>query len=86
MHANSLEAFDSLDTAGRRAVVLAVYVASRIPLTDRECGEALGLTDLNGCKPRISEMVKAGVLVEVGKVKDQATKKSVRMCTNARIF
>lgn len=85
MHENSLSAWRDLDTSDRCAAILAVYRNSTQPLTDRMVMEALGFTDGNAVKPRISEMVHNGYLCEVGKVKDHITKKSVRVCVNTSI-
>jgi len=67
MHANSLEAWRGLDLGKRQAMVLAEYDA---PRTDREVADRLGFADPNRVRPRVTELVKAGVLVEVGKVKE----------------
>lgn len=67
MHANSLEAWRGLDLGKRQAMVLACYDG---PHTDREVMDMLGTTDPNRVRPRVTELVKAGVLVEVGKRKE----------------
>ncbi len=85
MHAHSLEAYASLKPDARRAAVLAVYRGSTFPLTDRQVMEALGFTDGNAVKPRISELVEDGKLYECGKVKDHITNKTVRVCTNTSL-
>jgi hypothetical protein len=83
MHANSLDAFKSLNTGARRQAILEVYRASSCPLTDRDVGERLGFSDLNAVKPRITEAIKRGLLVECPSVPDHATKRTVRTATLA---
>lgn len=47
------------------------------PMTAREIGRKLGYSDLNAVKPRITELVKAGKLVEAGKKYDVFTDRNV---------
>lgn len=54
-----------LDTLGSRT------------MTAREIATELHMVDLNGVKPRISEMVKRGEIVAVGKRYDPVTGKTV---------
>jgi hypothetical protein len=35
---------------------------------------------MNAVRPRITELVESGDLIEVGKIKDELTKRAVRMC------
>lgn len=67
MHANSLAAWRELDPTPMEAKVLAAYTG---PMTDREVMAKLGTVDPNHVRPRVTELVKAGVLVEVGKRKE----------------
>ena len=78
MHENSLIAFNTLDKHTRRLMVLACYERSGYPLTDRQVCQMLGFSDLNAVRPRITEAVQSGELVEVGKVRE--TGRPVRMC------
>lgn len=80
MHENSLEAFRSLKTGERCAIILREFAGSTVPLTDREIADRLGFKDMNNCRPRITELVAGGYLQEVGKVKDGQTGRSVRVC------
>ncbi len=82
IHENSLSAFRSLNAAARTAEIFAVYRDSMVPLTDREVMASLDFHDANMVRPRITELIKAGKLVEVQNVKDQTTGKTVRCCTN----
>lgn len=67
MHANSLAAWRELDPSTMQARVLAEYDE---PRTDREVATRLGFADLNHVRPRVTELVKAGVLEQVGKRKE----------------
>lgn len=84
-HPNSLASWRSLNRAARTQAILAVYRGSTVPLTDREVAERLGFTDLNSCRPRITELIHAGEVAEIANVKDHVTGKTVRCCTNTRI-
>ena len=46
---------------------------------DREVMRMLDFTDMNKVRPRITELVDAGVLREVGTVKDETTGRHVRL-------
>lgn len=85
VHANSMTAWRSLDIGMRQAAVLDVYREASEPITDRQCGERLGLVDLNGCKPRCSELLRLGHIIEVGSTIDPVTGRRVRLCQNARL-
>jgi len=49
-------------------------------LTDREVMQRLGYTDPNTTRPRITELIKAGLLREIGSTEDRVTGKTVRVC------
>jgi hypothetical protein len=83
VHANSRAAYASgrLDHFPRRArEILAIFERATKPLTDREVMIELGRSDPNAVRPRITELVEAGVLVELDPVVDLATGKRVRAC------
>jgi len=48
-------------------------------MTDREVAEALLFDDMNAVRPRITELVQAGSLVEVGSKQDTETGRTVRL-------
>lgn len=81
MHPHSMKAHAETRAklAGRTLEVLQVIRASGKPMTDREVMHAMGFSDMNAVRPRISECVKSGHLVEVGAVKDAVTGKTVRL-------
>lgn len=89
IHVNSLAAYD----AGRRELFsvreLAILDVLRsnpwgnVPRTDREIMKSLGFADMNTVRPRITELIKDGVLAEKGSVEDATTGKWVRLvCFN----
>jgi len=81
MHDNSLEAYrEELPKLHprERDILGAVSHNWRGPWTDREIMRMLGFTDPNSVRPRITELLRAGLLVEGDKVKDSTTGKTVR--------
>ncbi len=86
VHVNSHAAWRTLDIGMRQAAVLDVYREASEPLTDRQCGERLGLTDLNGCKPRITELVAKSHLIERDTVRCPVTGRPVRTCSPASLL
>jgi len=47
--------------------------------TDRQIKDALGYSDMNAIRPRVTELVKLKVLEEICSIKDQVTGKKVRV-------
>jgi predicted HTH transcriptional regulator len=72
VHDNSMAAYRGLQTEikGRRAAIVQTLIESRHSLTDRQIMERLGFADMNAVRPRISELVKSGMLREVGGVQE----------------
>lgn len=69
MHANSLEAFRaSQSSILTRSQLIVQWMTGRGPVTDRQVMTALGFSDPNKVRPRITELVDAGDLVECGKI------------------
>ena len=80
MHANSLEAYrQSEDILGRRALLVVAWIELNGPATDRQVMRGMGYTDPNAVRPRITEAVKAGQLIELRNVRDPETGKTVRV-------
>lgn len=81
-HANSLEAHGSIEAAleGRRAEIVA-WVDLHGPCTVRCIRDGLfgEWADMDMVRPRVTELLAAGRLVECGKVPDHATGRSVMM-------
>lgn len=83
MHANSLEAYQTIEMSERNAKLLSVLDASIFPMTDREVMRALGWTDPNMVRPGITKLTQVGVLAEVGQIKCEITGRTVRLSTRA---
>lgn len=82
IHANSIDAYKSLNIRERCALVLACYVdGAPFGLTDRQCMHILGFTELNQVRPRITELLDGGYLREIANTKCKETGKTVRCCT-----
>lgn len=81
-HANSIATYyEELPKLGKRAdAVLGLYQTCPVPLTDREAKHLGGFDDMNQIRPRITELIRAGLLVETGRVKCTKTGKKVRLC------
>lgn len=81
IHPNSIEAYHTLDRETRRKLIFNTYQdRPNDCLTDREVAKIMGFEDMNLCRPRITELVKSGLLAEVGKTRDFLTGKTVRQC------
>lgn len=80
MHKNSLKAFGELKSTDRRALIFKVFESLGYPLTDRDVKDVLGYTDMNYVRPRISELIHEGKIIECGTEVDRETKKHVRLC------
>lgn len=80
MHKHSLRAYlEECDNFKGRQHEIAVQLAVvRKPMTDREIKELMRLPDMNNVRPRITELIKAGMLYEFDSVKDHGTGKTVR--------
>jgi hypothetical protein len=87
VHRNSLAAYETgrIDRFPQRARnILALFERKRIPMTDRAVMIGLGHFDMNAVRPRITELVEAGVLIEVSTTIDPETKKTVRVVDLAK--
>lgn len=80
MHAHSLEAYASLDLSKREALVLSAFLAANCPLSDKEAAARLGFDHRSRVQPRISDLVRKGLLCEIAAAKDPQTGISVRVC------
>lgn len=71
MHENSLEAYrSSAPMRQTRAQVILSWIAGRGPVTDRQVMLGLGFSDPNKVRPRITELVDIGDLVECGRIRE----------------
>lgn len=80
MHANSLAAYhESGDELSERESAVMGAVRQLGAATDRQIKAHLGFTDMNAVRPRVTELLKRGVLVEAGDTQDTVTGKTVRL-------
>ncbi len=77
MHANSLAAYDTTDFGDRERAIIQCLGHSSVPLTAREIAQRLGFSDLNACRPRLTELRDAGHICECGSVKCPVSHKTV---------
>lgn len=79
MHRNSLKTFSEIQDSLRPREKMILLILNDGPLTEREILERTGRTDMNYVRPRCSDMVKLGVLKEIGSELCPVTGKSVRV-------
>lgn len=79
MHFNSIRAYweEIANLSGRRADVYHV-IKKMGEVTDRQVKDALGFSDMNAVRPRITELVEKGLVEECGDVICPVTGKTVR--------
>lgn len=80
-HANSLAAYRAgkLDVFPQRSQMILRALQQLARGTDREILDRLGMADMNAVRPRITELIKLGVLEETGDRIDPLTGKRVRV-------
>lgn len=79
MHANSLSAYHSEEVKlSKRAEAVLAWIQLHGPHTDREVMQGMGFAEPNAVRPRITELIDAGRLMEVGDVRCPVTGKTVR--------
>lgn len=79
LHTNSMLSSREVEKFNRRLTILEAFRKAKTPLTDRQVMKLCGFTDGNSVKPRITEMVEEGHLIEVGSEKDELTGRRVRL-------
>lgn len=80
IHQHSIEAFHvERGRLSRRTLRILDWIELHPCVTDREVMHGLGYSDMNAVRPRITEAVDAGALVEVGEKRCQVTGKTVRV-------
>lgn len=86
MHVNSLNAYFEGQTEhfSKREQQVLDQVRALRSATDRDVMVSLNFTDPNTVRPRISELIKEGLLVEVGFSEDVITGKTVRLVSLAQ--
>ena len=71
------ESHAKVDKTKRRAEITAVLWRAGEPMTAREISRALGYYERNATQPRLNEMKRDGVVVELGKKYDALTDRRV---------
>lgn len=81
LHVNSLCAYleGQTENFSKREQQVLDQVRVLKSATDRDVMVSLGFTDPNAVRPRISELIKEGLLVEIGHSEDVITGKRVRL-------
>jgi len=82
MHQNSLFAYcEEKQVLGERAQSILVKLQAWAPnaATDRQITQAMGFSDLNCVRPRLTELIKRGLVEECGNTKCEITGKTVRL-------
>jgi hypothetical protein len=80
VHQNSVAAYrEEEGKLGRRAATILNWVTIHGRATDRQIMLALRFSEPNSVRPRITELVSVGELVEVGTVRCPVTGKRVRV-------
>lgn len=81
LHPNSLEAYHDgrRDLFPRRSTEILAVLATLGEASDRDVCQHLGFTDMNAVRPRVTELIDAGVLEEVACRIDPVTERRVRV-------
>jgi hypothetical protein len=80
IHAHSIEAYHSEQPRlSRRALAILAWLAEHGAATDREIVNGMGFSDMNCVRPRVTEAIESGALVEVGEKRCSMTGKNVRI-------
>ncbi len=83
MHINSINANKSVKRLEAYRAILDVYSRGG-SFTDRQIMKELGKVDPNAVRPRITELLTMGELIEFGKTKDEYSGKTVRVVKRSR--
>jgi hypothetical protein len=82
LHAHSLAAkeHNQAEHKGRKQLVLDCLVVKGKPMTDRQIRDAICHGgDMNTVRPRITELIREGKLMECGAIEDPVTHEDVRV-------
>ena len=80
MHKNSLEAYKELrESLNDRQTHILSIIESKPFLSDRDILREYGGTEMNEVRPRITELIKKGLVQECGTMKCGITGRSVRV-------
>jgi len=80
MHGHSLAAYrEERKNLLTRGQLVLEWLRAHPKSTDRQIMEGLGFRDMNQVRPRCTELVEKGLLVEVGELRCPVTGKTVRI-------
>lgn len=81
VHANSVQAFHEEEAKlSRRATAVLGWIRIYGPHTDRQIAQGMGFgADMNAVRPRVTELIQAGLLEELRDVRCPVTGKTVRI-------
>lgn len=81
MHINSLAAFDEIEEerSERANVIYSLMTTAASAMTDRQIAQALGFSDINMVRPRITELKDNRWAVETGTIECPVTRRHVRL-------
>ena len=81
MHPHSLAAYHDGKTErfSRRAQEILAAIHELQTASDRHVCQRLGFSDMNAVRPRITELIRQGVLEECGETHDTVTDRMVRV-------
>ena len=78
IHNNSMSAYESLDGLSKRCRKVVGALSNLGVATDRAIKDYLMLPDMNNVRPRVTELLKEGLLEECGVELCSVTNKTVR--------
>lgn len=79
MHRNSLDCYQAEEAKlSARAQAIYDYLERHGPRTDRQLMREMGFQDMNAIRPRVTELIDAGKLMELQSVRCEVTRKTVR--------
>ncbi len=84
IHDNSIEAYQTLDGLNKRCRMVVSALDDLGVATDRGIKDYLKLPDMNNVRPRVTELLKLGLLVECGDEVCDVTNKTVRRVRRAQ--
>lgn len=80
MHSHSLDAYQAEEAKlSKRAEAVLEWITTHGPHTDREVMRGMGFSEPNAVRPRITELIDAGKLMEVCERRCPVTGKTVRV-------
>ena len=86
VHANSRDAyFEAAGMISRRAQMVLDWVRANGRATDRQVMQGLGFGEPGAVRPRITELIAIGALIEVGDTRCATTGKTVRIVDLPRL-